>query len=250
MRLFRQPHAGVSVARNAGVKLSRGSVLVFLDADSRLRPNCLSVLCSTIAALPQYSCFQLHLVGDRAGLVGRAEELRLAALQHSLIRPDGCIRYLNTAGFAIRRSRVELERGVFDPVAIRAQDTLLLAELMQAGELPYFVAGAVVQHAVALSLKRYLLKSIRTGRLETRTFELIAARGVRIRISHRERLGMLLSMWKTSRQQSIGRAAWLVTVANQTLRLVSSLAQRWLQPNRPRVNCGSPDPPDHFPGPR
>ena len=48
-----------------------------------------------------------------------------------MLQPDGRIRYLNTAGFAIRRTAVNVEEGLFDPVAIRAEDTLLLANLMK-----------------------------------------------------------------------------------------------------------------------
>lgn len=51
--------------------------------------------------------------------MGRAEELRLRVFQEHMLLPDGRIRYLNTAGFAIRRARVKIEVGLFDPVALR-----------------------------------------------------------------------------------------------------------------------------------
>ena len=70
--------------------------------------------------------------------LGRVEEL-LVVLQSHLLQPDGCIRYLNTAGFALRRERVELEKGVFDPKAIRAEDTLLLANMMEKSDMLDFV---------------------------------------------------------------------------------------------------------------
>ena len=140
-----------------------------------------------------------------------------------MLQPDGCIRYLNTAGFAIRRSRVNLERGVFDPVALRAEDTLLLADLMQSGELPLFVPNAIVQHATPLSLVASLGKSMRSGYLEGRTYEIIASKGIRTRVSHRERLSMLSYMWKKSGQHSIGRSAWFVVVARQALQRIISL---------------------------
>jgi len=226
LTIDRGPHAGISTARNRGVQISRGSVLLFVDADSRLQKNCLVALNATIASSPQHNCFQLRLVGDCRGLVGRAEELRLQTIQNHMLQPNGCIRYLNTAGFAIRRSRVDIKRGIFDPVALRAEDTLLLSNLMQAGELPLFVQDAIVQHATRLSLMASLRKSIRSAYLEGRTYEIIASRGVRIRVSHRERLSMLWSMWKTSGQHSIGRAAWFVLVAKQGLQRIISIAHR------------------------
>lgn len=221
LTIVRQFHAGIAAARNRGAQISRGSILVFVDADCRLQFNCLSALNSTITNSHQHSCFQLRLVGDCSGLVGRAEELRLITLQNHTLQPNGCIRYLNTAGFAIRRARVDIERGVFDPAALRGEDTLLLASLMQGGELPLFVANAIVQHAIPLSLTECLLKDIRSGYLEGRTDDFIAAKGVTVRVSHRERLSMLWSMWKTSGQDSIGRVAWFVLVARQALERLS-----------------------------
>ena len=223
LAIDRRSHAGISTARNRGAQISRGSILLFVDADSRLQTNCLAALDSSITNSPRHNCFQLHLIGDCTRLVGRAEELRLNTLQNQMLQPDGCIRYLNTAGFAIRRSRVNLERGVFDPVALRAEDTLLLADLMQSGELPLFVPNAIVQHATPLSLVASLGKSMRSGYLEGRTYEIIASKGIRIRVSHRERLSMLSYMWKKSGQHSIGRSAWFVVVARQALQRIISL---------------------------
>src|SRR6266566_3202105 len=94
-----QPHAGISAARNRGARVSRGLILLFVDADSRLQKNCLAALNATIASSPQQSCFQLRLVGDCTGLVGRAEELRLQTIQNHTLQPNGFIRYLNTTGF-------------------------------------------------------------------------------------------------------------------------------------------------------
>ena len=167
-------------------------MLLFVDADSRLQANCLAALASAINNSPQHNCFQLRLVGNCSNLVGRAEELRLITFQHYMLQPDGRIRYLNTAGFAIRRTRVDIETGVFDPAALRAEDTLLLADLMQAGELPLFVSDALVEHYIPLSLVACLRKDIRSAYLERRTYNIIASKGVRIRLTQRERLQLLV----------------------------------------------------------
>jgi glycosyltransferase involved in cell wall biosynthesis len=226
LTIVRQPHVGISAARNSGVQHSRGSLLLFVDADCRLKMDCLAALFSTVSKSSQHDYFQLHLVGDRSSLVGKAEELRLMTLQNHLLQPDGRIRYLNTAGFAMRRTRADIAVGVFNPAALRAEDTLLLAKMMRDGGLPLFVDKASVQHAPPLSLLACLRKDIWTASLEGRTYEMIAAMGVRVRVSNTERLTMLRSMWKSSGRPTIGRSAWFVLVIRQALRVTRSFAYR------------------------
>jgi glycosyltransferase involved in cell wall biosynthesis len=226
--LIGQPHAGISAARNRGIRTSKGSVLLFVDSDCRLQTNCLIALASMIAHSPQHDFFQLRLVGDRSNLVGRAEELRLATFQSHTLQPDGRIRYLSTAGFAIRRSRAHVDAGLFDPVALRAEDTLLLANLIQAGQLPLFVHDAIVEHCVPLSLLECFRKDIRSVYLEARAYGTIASKGVRIRVTQRERLRLLWSTWKAAGERSIGRSAWFVLVTRQALRRMMSLGYRLL----------------------
>lgn len=226
LKIIRQSHAGISTARNRGVQVSQGAVLVFTDADCRFQPGCLAALATAVAEFPEHKYFQLHLVGDCVGTVGRSEELRLAMLQAHLLGSDGRIRYLNTSGFAIRRTAINIAKGVFDPVALRAEDTFLMASLMQRGELPLYVANATVQHAIPLSLMASLRKDIRSIYLEAKTYDLIATQGVKFRLAHRERLAMLREMWKASGHPSIGRLAWFVVTFRQGLRLVASYAYR------------------------
>ena len=221
---IRQSHAGIPAARNEGIRACRGEVILFVDADCRLRPNCLAILGETIVRSPQHDYFQLRLLGNRSSLVGRAEELRLMALQEHMLQPDGRIRYLNTAGFAIRRARAALETDLFDPTALRAEDTLLLVNLIQRGELPLFVSDAVVEHTIQLSFLACLRKDAQSAYLERRAYEIIASKGVRIRATQRERLRLLLAMWKTAGERSIGRLAWITLVFRQTLqRMISSV---------------------------
>jgi Glycosyl transferase family 2 len=52
LSLIRQPHAGVSAARNRGVAALDAEALLFLDADDWLAPDALAVLDRTLAACP------------------------------------------------------------------------------------------------------------------------------------------------------------------------------------------------------
>jgi glycosyltransferase involved in cell wall biosynthesis len=228
LTLIRQSHAGIAAARNRGIRASTGAVLLFVDADSRLDNNCLMALSSTIAQSPQHDCFQLRLTGDCSSLMGRAEELRLINFQDHMLHPDGRIRYLNTAGFALRRTRVNIEIGVFDPMALRGEDTLLLASLMEAGELPLFVSDAIVEHSIPLSFAASLRKDFRSAYLERRMYTTIAESGVKVHITHRERLELLSAMWKTAERSSIGRSAWFALVLRQAFKRILSFGYKFL----------------------
>ncbi len=236
LKSLRESHQGIPNARNSGVRASKGSLLLFVDADCRFHPNCLAALASAIACSPEHDYFQLRLTGECTTLVGRVEHLRLTALQTHLIQPDGRIRYLNTAGFAIRRTRLEAKKLLFDPAALRAEDTLLLASLIQRGELPFFVNDAIVQHAIPLTLIGCLRKDMQSAYLEVHTYEIIESQGVRIRATNRERLRILRFMWKICRQDSIGMLAWFVLFGRQGLRRVASVIFRYLP--RRRISGG------------
>ncbi len=222
--IVRQQHAGISVARNGGIHSSSGSILVFTDADCEMQSNCLSALASAMSRFRQHDCFQLHLAGERSNLLGRAEELRLIGIQQHALQADGRIRYLNTAGFAVRRTFVGPDARLFDPLALRAEDTLLLADLIRRGELPFFVRDATVRHRIELSWYQCLIKDVRSAWRESRTYEIIAAKGVSVRMSDIARVKMMRSMWNSAKQDSIGRMAWFVVIARRTVhRVIRSL---------------------------
>jgi glycosyltransferase involved in cell wall biosynthesis len=223
LKFVRQQHAGIPTARNRGIQESSGQVVLFIDADCRLEADCLSALSKAIADFPQHDSFQLRLIGDCSTLLGRAEHLRLVTLQNHMLQADGRIRYLNTAGFAIRKSHEKLEKELFDPVALRGEDTLLLTTLIERGELPYFAAHATVRHFVSLSFAECLKKDIRSAWLEGRTFDIIEAKGIRPRMRNKQRLNMLQVIWRESANNSIGRAAFFVLLARQLVERTVSL---------------------------
>lgn len=232
IKFVRQAHSGLPVARNRGIQVARAEVLVFVDCDCVLHTDCLKSLTRVMALHPLDDCFQLRLVGDCSHLVGRAEELHLSTIQQHLLVPNsGSVRYLNTAGVAIRSRLFNKSRGLFDPRAIRAQDTLLLAELIQRGNLPRFVPEAVVLHAVKLKLSEYLGKSIRTGYLEGSAYGIIASKGVSVRSNFKERGKILMAVWTNARSRSLGMGAFVVVMVRQTFRLMSSMAYRLLHPH-------------------
>lgn len=228
LSILRQSHAGIAAARNRGIQNAKGAILLFTDSDCRLDSKCLSVLNENIARSPEHSYFQLRIAGDQSSLAGRAEELRLLAIQEKFVQEDRSIRYLNTSGFAVRRSTINPNANLFDPTALRSEDTLLLTNLIENDEFPLFVGDAVVRHTLQMSLMQCIRKDIRVAWVEASTFKRIAAKGVRVRMSNRERITMLRSLWNRSRHPSIGRSAWFLLATRQALQRTISLVHRCL----------------------
>lgn len=219
-KLVSQSHSGTAAARNQGIRDSSGELLVFIDADCLPESDCLAALASCVAVSPGCNYFQLHLAGEPSNLAGRAEELRLIVTQDFLLQPDGRIRYLNTAGFAIRRSAVDTGKGLFYERVQRGEDTLLLANLLQRNQLPLFVPSAVIRHTIDLGVLQCLWKDVRSALAEAKTQAIIATKGVSVRVSHLERFEMLRAIWCVSKSKTIGRAACLLLIARQAIRFV------------------------------
>src|SRR5205807_203716 len=61
LKIVQQRHSGIPTARNRGVQIAKGAVLVFVDADCRVQSNCLAALNATITNYPEHGYFQLRL---------------------------------------------------------------------------------------------------------------------------------------------------------------------------------------------
>ena len=220
LTLVSQAHAGVAAARNHGLRAACGELLVFMDADCVPARDCLAQLWAFANASPTVDYFQLHLKGDQSTLPGRAEELRLEVTQQFLLEPDGGIRFLNTAGFALRRSAISTRQAVFDEAALRGEDTLLLADLLERGITPRFVESAVVRHCVRLSVLGCFVKDFRCAWLESKTQAGIAERRIDVRVNPAQRRQMLRALLDGSRNRSIGYAAGFLLILRQAIRLL------------------------------
>ena len=215
--ILRQPHLGVSHARNCGATAAAGTLLLFIDSDCVLEPNCLAELERVFRKRPHEIGYQLKIAGDLSTLVGRVEGTTLHAEQSALLRPDGHIRWLNTSGFAMARSLFGRSGYQFDLSAKRAQDTFLLSEFILRDQLPFFAADCAVHHCVGLGLWKYLCKGFRTTAATKQTYSRIESRGVRVHATASQRFRAFKSLVGLGALQRFGVVAVAVALVRYAL---------------------------------
>jgi hypothetical protein len=116
---------------------------------------------------------------------------------------------------------------IFNPKAVRAQDTYLLCELMARGQLPMYVPDAIVTHCVRLSFPMYLYKAVAIASAENRTYTAIERRGIHFQCTDAERLQVLSALFKSAGHNSFGYDALAVVLVRKALRKLGRAASRW-----------------------
>lgn len=85
-----------------------------------------------------------------------------------------------------------------------------------------------------------MLKDMRAAWREGRTYDMIAAKRVTVRMGDWARMKMMASMWKTASQPSLGRMAWLVVIVRRTVhwnvRFLYNALRRFRKPGREPVS--------------
>ena len=104
VQYVRQRNQGVAAARNAGLALSTGGSVLFLDADDRLLPNALRDGVASLQARPECAFVYGHvqLIDERGVAIAtpaqacRAGDLYLQILEHNFIWTCGAVLYRRT----------------------------------------------------------------------------------------------------------------------------------------------------------
>jgi len=151
VRVIRQANAGVSAARNRGVREATGGLIAFLDADDVWHPRKLELQMPTLLANPG-----LGLLGTRTfvwpGAVPAFSEPPVMACPVALT--DLVVRNAFTASSVVARAEVLRRAGEFD---VRQQGTedhdlwLRVAQLAAVANLPTPLTGYRVATAGSLS---------------------------------------------------------------------------------------------------
>jgi len=138
----RAGRSGVSAARNDGAGLARGTWLMFLDADDRLRPGALAALLAqaTERAVAVYGDYErIDAEGKNAG--------RRGVLRGARSKPSGAIaeallagNFIVNGGIMIVRRETFAQLGGFDESLRYCEDWHAWARLAIAGEFLYVPA--------------------------------------------------------------------------------------------------------------
>ena len=195
LRVITQQPMGISAARNRGIAEAVGEVILFIDSDCRVHPDCLRYLACCIQAHPTDLAFQLQVTGDNT-LVGQMERLRVESTIKALSTDDNHVSYANTSGFALRRSCLG-GSSLFDVRVVRGEDTLLLQRIIATGNLPRYASEATVVHAPPYSPVQYTFRHLRIGYHSGKARRLIMERGP-IFLGTKGRRAVLSGMWRAT----------------------------------------------------
>jgi glycosyltransferase involved in cell wall biosynthesis len=113
VRYVRQPNRGLAASRNLGIRESKGSYIVFLDADDRLKPEAIETGVRILAQRPQYAmAVGDHLfVSHNGSYLAASRKNCPAAFHYEALLRSNFIEMVSTVLF--RRSVLE-EAGGFD----------------------------------------------------------------------------------------------------------------------------------------
>ena len=121
VRYIRQPNRGLSEARNAGIRESKGSYLVFLDADDRLKPQAIEAGLRALAQRPDCAMTvgdHVFIAADGSYLASSAKESPLHSHYEALLKSN----FIEMISSVLFRRSIFDEVGGFDATLRVAED--------------------------------------------------------------------------------------------------------------------------------
>jgi glycosyltransferase involved in cell wall biosynthesis len=121
VRYIRQENRGLSEARNAGIRESKGSYLVFLDADDRLKPRAIETGLDALALRPDCALTvgdHVFIAADSSYLADSAKERHLHYHYEALLKSN----FIEMISSVLFRRSIFDEVGGFDATLRVAED--------------------------------------------------------------------------------------------------------------------------------
>ena len=121
VRYIRQPNRGLTASRNLGVRESRGSYIVFLDADDRLKPDAIEAGLRVLAGRPECAMAvgdHLFISEDGSHLANSRKEYLASSHYEALLRSN----FIEMISSVLFRRQVLDEVGGFNTELRVAED--------------------------------------------------------------------------------------------------------------------------------
>ena len=238
IRLLTGEGRGPAAARNLGARHARGSILVYLDADTAPRPGWLSEMIRPLDD-PQVVAVKGRYETAQRSIVARFAQIEFEEKYDRLAKSTE-VDFVDTGTAAYRRTAFDAAHGFdesFPPSS--AEDIDLSFRLAEHGDKLVFNPRAIVFHRHAESLIDYLRKKARYGYFRVRVYRRFPKKAlgdsytprtmpVQIALSGLSSLLMLRDLARMRFPDRLGLIVWGVLIATTAPLMLRAL-------NRDRV---------------
>lgn len=161
-RVLTIPHGGPSAARNAGVEVARGEIVLFTDADCEPWPDWIERMTAPFADPAVMGVKGIYRTRQR-GLIARLVQLEYE-FRYARMAGLSSIDFIDTYAAAYRRDLFLRYGGFATDIPIPSvEDIDFSFRLAQAGQRLVFVPDARVWHTHPPTLRAYLFRKVRYG---------------------------------------------------------------------------------------